>query len=132
MTRGESDLIWLRWLNSMIRRGRVLAVPAGEFSDRTPGVRLDSPDVHLHVTWPSVEFCMFGADPRLPHYRYTSIFEMAHPGWKYYDDVWRFAVNNQWMKSYTGCASREELALRASINGDDPDGLLQRGSRLRD
>lgn len=123
MTEGESNM-WLRWLNSKFRRGEALVQMYGPLG-LSGSIRLYSRDVHLNVSWPSADFCVFGADSRLPSSRYTSIFEMALPGWSHRGDVLRFAENNQWMRLYAGCASQEELMLRISANGDDPGGLLR-------
>lgn len=122
MTEGESDM-WLRWLNSKFRHGEALVPMRGPLG-LSGCICLFGLDT-LNVSWPSVDFCVFGADSRLPSCKYTSIFEMALPGWNYHGDVRAFAENNRWMRSYAGCASQEELVMRISVNGDDPGGLLR-------
>jgi len=122
MTEGESYM-WLRWLNSKFRHGEAFIRMRGILG-LSGGILLYGQDIRHGISWPTVDFCVFGADPHVSSLKYMSIFEMAQPGWKYYDDMQVFIENNRWMKSYAGCASREELILRISANGDDPDGLL--------
>lgn len=128
MTQIES-CAWLRWLNSMFRHDEKLVQERGALG-LSAGICLYGSGMRLRVSWPTVDFCMFGSDPRLPRCRYTSMFEMADPRWKYYGDMREFAENNQWMKPYAGCASQEELMLRISINRDDLNGLLPHGNRF--
>lgn len=123
MTEHESDS-WLRWLNSKFSHGEALVRTRGALG-LSGGIRLYGLDIRHGISWPTVDFCVFGADPHVPSLKYMPIFEMTQSGFKYYDDIHAFVENNQWMKPYAGCASREELVMRISVNGDDPDGLLQ-------
>ena len=123
MTEGESD-IWLRWLNSKFRHSEALIRMHGPLG-LSGSIRLYSQNIHHSISWPTVDFCMFGVDSRLPSCKYTSIFEMTLPGWNYHNDIQAFIENNQWMKLYAGCMSQEELMMQIFVNGDDPDGLLQ-------
>lgn len=98
----------------MLQDGDRLLIDSG-ISGMTGEISLSSPDIRLRVSWPSMSFCLFGTDDRVPSCSYTPIFEMALPSWKYYEDVQKFAERNQWMKSYIGCASLEELKLKVSV-----------------
>lgn len=97
----------------MFRHGERLIIERGEYG--MSEICLYSRDIDMHISWPSVDFCLFGSDDRLPHCKYTSIFEMTKPDWKYHTDVQKFAENNRWMLAYIGCASQEELTLRISV-----------------
>lgn len=97
----------------MFRHGERLIIERSEYG--MSEICLYSQDIDMRISWPSVDFCLFGSDDRLPYRKYTSIFEMTKPDWKYRANVQKFVENNKWMLPYIGCASQEELALRISV-----------------
>ena len=115
----REKLAVIRVINASFRAGERLVV-----LDRYRGgwltgtVFLTNADVSMTISWPSLDFCLFGKDDRVPGVMYTPLFDMVLPTWKFYSDVQKFAERNSWLSACAGCNSAEELALKIAVAGN--------------